>query len=83
MNIFYQLAKQSVTGLAKENFSLYPENYPIQNGMATNEASENVSDLAKAYWDNRTELDTQRDEDCGVTIIDYVELCQAAFAETL
>jgi len=83
MNTSYQLAKQAVTELAKEHFSLYPEDYPIENGMATNEASENVSDLAKGYWDHRTELDTQRDEDGSVTLIDYVEWCQAAFAAQL
>lgn len=83
MKTSYQAAELAVTELAKENFSLYPENYPIENGIATNEASENVSDLAKSYWDNRTELDAARDEEGDVTAIDYVEWCQAAFAETL
>lgn len=83
MNANYQKAENAITELAKENFTLYPEDYPIENGLVTNEASENVSGLAENYWNNRTELDIKRDEEGGVTLIDYVEWCQAAFSAIL
>jgi len=76
-------AELAVKELAKENFYLYPEDYPIENGLATDEASENIADLAENYWDNRTELDVARDEKESVTLIDYVEWCFSAFSETI
>lgn len=70
-----------VRELARQNFNLYPESYPIEDGLATNEATENAQDLAKNYWDNRTELDEERDNGCGVSKIDYVEWVCAEFSD--
>lgn len=76
------MTENAIYDLATENFNLYPESYPLNDdGTATDEASESVQDLATNYFENRTELDAERDEKADVTEIDYVEICMAAFAE--
>jgi len=70
-----------VKDLAYDNFNMYPESYPLnENGTATDEASMAVQDLASNYFDNRQEAEIERDEDLGITKIDYVEWCMNAFS---
>ena len=70
-----------IRDLAYDNFNMYPESYPLnENGTATGEASMAVQDLASNYFDNRQEAEIERDEELGITEIDYVEWCMAAFS---
>lgn len=68
-----------VRELASENFNLYPESYPIENGIATDEASENAQDLGSRYFEVRTENEIERDQELGITEIDYVEWVMEEF----
>lgn len=72
--------EQIVQEVATENFNLYPEDYPIENGVISSEVAEFVQDLAINYYENRTELDAKRDEVAEVTKIDYVDFVMAAFS---
>lgn len=76
-----QNVKQIIQDLARENFNSNSEQYPITEGIATDEASEAVADLAKSYYNNRTEQEEARDEELNVAVIDYVEWCMEEFAE--
>ena len=60
-----------IQDLAKENFSLYPENYPHIEGEFTEEAKESMNDLAVGYWENRNEEEVLRDEKNEITLKDY------------
>jgi hypothetical protein len=76
-----QNVEQIIKELFRQNYNLYPESYPLnENGEAENEASENVADVAKGYYANRTESEIERDEQLGITEIDYVEWCMAEFS---
>lgn len=75
---------QIIEDLAIENFNLYSENYPLTNdGLATNEASENVADLAKSYFESRNEVEIERDNQLGIDLSDYVDYCMSAFSKYL
>lgn len=72
--------------LAKENARLYPESYPIENGEFTNEACTNFCELAKQYFDNRTEEEIERDETCStfpIDLEDYAKWCGEAINSVL
>lgn len=70
-----------IKDLAYDNFNMYPESYPLnENGTATDEASMAVQDLASNYFDNRQEAEIERDEELGITEMDYVEWCMNAFS---
>lgn len=73
--------EQIIKELATQNFNSYPESYPVENGFATDEASSAAQDLARSYFENRTENDVERDETNGVTETDYVEWVMVAFGE--
>ena len=66
--------------LATENFDLYPESYPIENGVATGEALENLQSLAVGYFECRTELEVHRDAVYNLSESDYIEFVRGAFA---
>ena len=66
--------------IATENFKLYPECYPINNNRtATDEATENVKELAKGYFRERNDFEIERDEKAGITEEDYIEWVKEAF----
>lgn len=69
--------EQIIKELFKANYNLYPESYPLnEDGDAfENEASETAADVAKGYYANRNESEIERDENLGITEIDYVEWC--------
>lgn len=67
-----QNVKQIIQELARQNFALYPESYPLENSLSTNEATINAQELAIAYWDNRLETEEERDEALNISKIDYV-----------
>jgi len=69
-----------VKELAYDNFNMYPKSYPLKNGAATDEASMAVQDLASNYFDNRQKAEIERDEELGITEIDYVEWCMSALS---
>ena len=76
--------EQIIRELFRQNFNLYPESYPMHDdGRATNEASENVADVAKGYYANRTEDEVLRDEELNITEIDYVEWCMEEFSNLI
>lgn len=67
--------------LAYDNFRMYPQCYPLnEDGTATDEASMAVEDLALNYFDHRQDAEIERDEELGITEVDYVEWCMAAFS---
>ena len=59
--------------LFRENFNLYPESYPIVNGLMSELGTICAQEVAKGYWNNRAEFEIERDEKEGVTEIDYVD----------
>jgi hypothetical protein len=72
--------EQIIRELFRENLRLYPESYPLTNqGGATQEASESVEGVASGYWDNRDELEVQRDQKLAITRVDYLEWCMNEF----
>jgi hypothetical protein len=75
---------QIIQDLSIDNFRLYPEQYPLtQDGLATDEATENIQDLAKYYFDVRNEDEIERDNNLGIDLTDYVEYCMSAFSSFL
>lgn len=75
-----QNAKQIIQELARANFNMYPHSYPLVDGLATEEATINAQELAIGYHDNRTEIDAERDEELGITKIDYVDWVMEEFS---
>jgi hypothetical protein len=76
--------KQTIQELFRQNFNLYPASYPLtESGLATNEASETVADVAKAYFEHRNESEIERDENLGITMIDYVDWCMDEFSSLI
>lgn len=75
-----QNVKQIIQELARQNFRMYPASYPIVDGLATDDAAINAQEVAIGYYDNRTELDRERDEELGITKIDYVEWVMEEFS---
>lgn len=74
---------QQIGELFTQNLNSYPDSYPLTSeNLATNEASESVADWAKNLFENRTELDRERDEQYNITITDYVEAAFSAFADS-
>lgn len=74
---------QIIKELAKENFGMYSECYPTENGLATQECAENILTLAQAYYNERNEHEIQRDAENGVSLEDYAIWCQEAFENFL
>ncbi len=70
-----------VAELATQNFNLYPEDYEIKDGLATNDASEAAQDLAISYFNNREDLEIEQENELDITQIDYVEAVMTAFSE--
>ena len=63
-----------IRDLAGENFTAYPECYPIENGKLTDICLNSLDVLAEMYWDNRAESEIERDFNAypdAVTIEDY------------
>lgn len=62
-----------IRDLASENFSFYPECYPIENGKPTQECLDALDFLAESYFENRNEDEIERDQNANepVTIEDY------------
>lgn len=81
MNATQSLAAEGIKALATENFNLYPENYPLTTEVATDEATEAAQDLAVSFFENKNEGEEIRDEQEGITQIDYTEWVMEAFAE--
>jgi hypothetical protein len=72
--------EQIIKELAMNNFNLYSGSYPLKNGLATEEATMSVQDLGISYYNNREESEFERDEELGITQIDYVDWCMDSFA---
>lgn len=63
-----------IRDLASENFTAYPECYPIENGKPTQECLDALDLLAESYFDNRQESEIERDQNAinePVTLEDY------------
>ena len=71
--------KQIIQELARQNFNLYPESYPLENGLSTDEATTTAQEVAIGYWDNRNETEIERDEELSITKIDYVNWVMAEY----
>jgi len=56
-------------------FDNYPENYPIKNGLATDEAAINAQEIAISYYNERTE----HENETGLNQIDYLNIVMSAF----
>jgi hypothetical protein len=69
--------EQIIRDLFKQNYKLYPENYPDQVGEAINTALL----AAEGYWDNRDETEIERDKQAGVTLYDYENWVKAELKE--
>lgn len=79
-----QNIEQIIRELFRQNFNLYPELYPLtEDGLMSDEGTTNAQDVAKGYWDMRTEDEAERDEKAGVTEIDYVEWVMAELADLI
>lgn len=59
--------KQIIVALFRDNVNAYPEHY----SDSVVEGVETAMQVAKGYWDNRTEDEFERDEKAGVTAQDY------------
>lgn len=68
-----------IKDLAYDNFVIFPEMYPINNGETTKEALYNLRDLASNYYENRTNNEISRDEQYGITEKHYHDWCLNAF----
>jgi hypothetical protein len=88
--------EQIIREMFRQNFSLYPESYPLTTGpvnnqikneggdlLVTDEAVINAQDVAKGYWSVRNEDEIERDERVGVTEIDYVDWVMAELSELI
>ncbi len=73
--------EQILKELATQNFNACPEDYQLTDGLASEEVTNSVTDLAKYYYKNRNEEEIERDEKAGVWMIQYVEIVHSAFAE--
>lgn len=71
-----QNIKQVICELFRENVRLYPEDYEV-HADAVNMAKES----AKGYWDNRNEMEIERDNEAQVTLQDYESWCLAELEE--
>lgn len=71
------MQKQNIETIVKEyateNFNLYPESYPLVDGLLSEEGALNYQDLAVNYWDHRNESEVERDNALDITKIDYVD----------
>lgn len=74
-----QNVKQTIQELAGQNFNLYPEMYKPVNGLATEESILTAQQVAISYWEHREEDEIERDEDLGITKIDYVDWVMAEY----
>ena len=75
---------QIIQDLAIDNFSIYPGNYTLtKEGLATDEAMENIADLGKSYFEARTEDEIKRDSKLNINVADYVGYCMDAFSRFL
>lgn len=75
---------QIIQDLAIDNFSHYPENYPLTDDViATDEAMENIADLGKSYFEARTEDEIERDSKLNINVADYVGFCMDSFSHFL
>jgi len=75
--------EQIIKELARDNFRLYTESYPLENNLASLEACENLSELAMNYWNSRDESEIERDRAERVILADYFIWIQDAFNELL
>lgn len=76
-----QNIQQIIRELFRDNFSIYPENYPLtEDGLMSEEGTICAQEVAKGYWAERNEVEIERDEEAGVTEIDYVEWVMAALS---
>jgi hypothetical protein len=71
-----QNISQIIRELFRENVRLYPEDYKV-HADAINMAKES----AKSYWDNRNEIEIERDNEAKVTLQDYESWCLAELEE--
>lgn len=68
-----QNIEQVIRELFRQNFNLYPENYPD----AIVDSIDTAKLVAAGYWDLRTPDEEQRDAEAGVTLQDYEYWCVA------
>ena len=72
--------EQIIQELATQNFNMYNESYPIENNLATDEATENAQELAISYFEHRNESEIVRDNNLSITKIDYIDFVMSAFS---
>jgi hypothetical protein len=72
-----QNIQQVVRDLFRQNYKLYPESY----ADSVVEAVTTAKEVAKGYWDNRTEEEEQRDAEAQVTLQDYENWCVQELTE--
>ena len=74
MRAFRENIQNIIRDLASENFTLYPECYPVEDREPTEECLEALNILAESYWDHRLEEEIERDSNAvggEVTLEDY------------
>lgn len=79
-----QNIEQVIRELFRDNFNLYSELYALtEDGLMSEEGTTNAQGAAMGYWDMRNEDEAERDEQAGVTQIDYVEWVMAELGQLI
>lgn len=76
--------EQIIRDLFRQNYNAYPESYTLtEDGLMSEEGTICAQDNAKGYWATRTPDEIERDEQAGVTQIDYVEWVMAELGDLI
>ncbi len=71
-----------IIDLAYNAYTSCPESYPVNEDNQPVEFTQYaICELATGYWDERNELEIQRDQDLEISIEDYLVFCESAFTK--
>ncbi len=73
--------EQAVKDLAKDNFKLYPADYPNRNGVPNGNCATNLLNLANNYFDHRELAEIQQQDHFGVNRTQYAIWIYEAFRD--
>ena len=65
-----------IKNIATERFNLYPEDYPLLKGLdllGEEHRTSRLRDLALCLYEDRNEVEIERDEKAGITKVDYID----------
>jgi glucose-6-phosphate dehydrogenase assembly protein OpcA len=82
------MQRQDIEKIIRELFRQYynaneGQSFPIENGLMSEEGTINAQEVAKGYWAERNEEEVERDEQAGITEIDYVEWVMAELSDLI